>query len=103
MAKFLFVYFGGEMETDPKKTAKSMKEWTKWFEDLGKAVVEMGAPVQPGKMVSGSGARNAGTAKPVSGYSIVQARSMAAAVKMAKSSPQIKANGQIGVYEIAPM
>jgi hypothetical protein len=103
MAKYLFVYYGGKMETDPKKQAKSMEVWMKWFGSLGKAVVDAGAPAMPGKMVSGSGVRNPAAPRAVTGYTLIQAANMDAAVKIAKSSPQITSEGQIGVYELAPM
>ena len=37
MGKYLLVYYGGEMETDPKLVEKTMATWMKWFGDLGKA------------------------------------------------------------------
>ena len=102
MAKYLFVYYGGQMETDPKKAAKSMEDWMKWFGRLGKALVDGGAPTMPGKIVSAGGVKSAG-AKPITGYSIMQAANMEAALKIAKGSPQITARGQVAVYELAPM
>ena len=88
MAKYLLVYYGGKMETDPKMVEKSMATWMKWFADLGKAVADGGAPTQPGKMVSSGGVKSVG-AKPVAGYSILQAKSLDAAVALAKGCPVI--------------
>jgi len=102
MEKFLLVYYGGKMETDPKMVEKSMAKWMKWFADLGKAVVDGGAPTQPGKIVSSSGVKSTG-AKPVSGYSILQARSLDAALALAKSCPVIADGGQVAVYPLMPM
>ena len=102
MAKYLLVYYGGQMETDPKKQAKSMDAWMKWFGSLGKAVVDGGAPTMPGKIVTATGVKSPGV-KPVTGYSIMQAANMDAALKIAKGSPQITAGGQVAVYELAPM
>ncbi len=53
-------------------------------------------------MVSASGVRSLG-AKPVTGYSILQADSLDAAVVMAKTSPIMAEDGQIGVYKLASM
>ena len=102
MAKYLLVYYGGKMETDPKRVEKSMANWMKWFAGLGKAVVDGGAPTQPGKIVSSTSVKSVG-AKPVSGYSLLQADSLDAAVAMAKSCPVIADGGQVAVYPLMPM
>ena len=104
MAKFLLVYYGGQMEPnpDPKIVEKTMAVWMKWFTDLGKAVVDMGAPTQPGKLVTKSGVKSVG-AKPVAGYTILQADSLDAAIAMAKSHPDVAEGMQVGVYPLAQM
>ncbi|MGD1119762.1 MAG: YciI family protein [Dehalococcoidales bacterium] len=102
MAKYLLTYYGGKMETDPKKAEQSMAKWMKWFKDLGKAVVDSGNPTQAGKIVSSSGTKSVGP-KSVTGYSIIQADSLDAALAMAKSCPQIAAGGEIEVDTIMPM
>ena len=102
MEKFLLVYYGGAMETDPKKAKASMDAWMKWFKDMGKAVVDMGNPTMPGKTVSATGVK-AVTGDAITGYSIIQAADMDAAVAQAKKSPQITSGGKIAVYTIQPM
>ena len=102
MAKYLFVYYGGKIETDPNLAKKSMENWLKWFKGLGMAMIDAGAPTMPGKTVSSTGVRNVG-AKPVTGYSILQAESMDAAVKIAKTCPIIPDGGQVAVYTLMPM
>ncbi len=104
MAKFLLVYYGGQMEpdADPTMVEETMAVWMKWFADLGKAVVDAGAPTQPGKMVTKSGVKNVG-AKPVAGYTILQADSLDAAMAMAKSHPDVARGMNVGVYPLVPM
>lgn len=103
MKKFLMVYYGGKMETDPKKMAAANDAWVKWFKDMGKAVVDMGNPTMPGKTISSKGAKKGAIGDPITGYSIIQANDLDAATDMAKRSPQIIAEGTIAVYEIMPM
>ncbi len=102
MAKFLYVYYGGAMETDPKKQKESMDAWMKWFAGMGKAVVDAGNPTMPGKILSKRGAKDI-SGDPITGYSVVQANNLEDALKMAKGSPQLAAGGQIAVYSIAEM
>jgi hypothetical protein len=102
MTKYLFVYYGGMSGSTPSEQEKSMKAWTAWFTSMGKAVVDMGAPTAPGKKVSKTGVRAVG-ANPVTGYSVIQATDMDAAVKMAKACPTMKEDASIAIYEVLPM
>ncbi len=102
MANYLFVYYGGMMATTPAEQKKSMDAWMGWFGKLGKAVIDAGAPTKPGKIVSKSGAK-AVSANPVTGYSIIKADNLDAAVVMAKGCPSIPDGGQVAVYELLPM
>ena len=104
MAKFLLVYYGGQVEpdADPRMVEKTMALWMKWFGDLGKAVVDMGAPTQQGKLVTRSGVKSTG-AKPVAGYTIVEAKNLDAAIAMAKSPPDVARGMNVGVYPLAEM
>jgi hypothetical protein len=102
MAKYLYVYYGGNVENDPKKQKEAMDAWMKWFASMGKAVIEAGNPTTPGKTIGKNGAKDI-SGDPITGYSIVQAADMDAALKMAKGSPQLAAGGQISVYTITEM
>ncbi len=103
MGNYLFVYYGDMgMAATPAEQKKSMDAWMGWFGKMGKAVVDGGAPTKPGKIVSKSGAR-AISANPVTGYTIIKAANLDAAVLMAKGCPSIPADGQVAVYELLPM
>ena len=103
MKKFLLVYYGGKMESDPKQ-AKAMNDaWMKWFQESGKAVVDAGAATMPGKTVKGKTATKGVQGDPVTGYSVMQAEDIDGAVAIAKKSPHLASEGQIAIYEIMPM
>jgi hypothetical protein len=102
MAKFLLVYYGGMMAATPAEQKKSMDAWMGWFGKLGKAVVDAGAPTKPGKIV-GKGGNKAIGADPVTGYSIIQANNLDAALTLAKGCPSIPEGGTVAVYELMPM
>jgi len=102
MPNFLFVYYGGKMAATPAEQKKSMDEWTKWFQDQGQAVKDMGAPTMPGKLVASNSIKSIGR-NPVTGYSIFQADDINEAIAIAKTSPQTKGGGQIAVYQAMPM
>jgi hypothetical protein len=100
--KFLFVYYGGAMATTPAAQKKSNDMWMAWFKNQGKAIADIGAAVKPGKMVGKTGAK-AMTGEMVTGYTVVMADNLDAAVAIAKTSPNVMEGGTIGVYELMPM
>ena len=76
MAKFLYLYTGGEMAETPEAQEASMQEWTNWFGTLGDSVADIGNPFGAGTTVSNGSASNGGASK-LSGYSIINAESLA--------------------------
>ena len=42
MAKFLYLFTGGEMAATPEAQEEQMQEWIAWFGTLGDSVVDMG-------------------------------------------------------------
>lgn len=102
MPKFVFAYHGGKPPESPEEGEKVMAAWGAWFETLGSAVVDGGAPVGVSKTVSASGVADGGGSNPLSGYSIVNADNIDAAVEMAKGCP-ILDGGSVEVAEAMDM
>lgn len=102
MPKYVFAYHGGKAPESPEEGAEVMAKWNSWFETMGDAVVDGGNPVGPSKTVSAGGVADDGGANPLSGYSIVQAETMDAAVEMAKGCP-IMDHGSVEVAEAMDM
>lgn len=104
MPDFVFAYHGGKTPDSPEEGAKVMAAWQAWMGGMGDALVQPGAPVGMSKTVSGSGVVNDGGANPVSGYSVVSAADMDAAVAMAKGCPMVAdGSGSVEVAEVLPM
>jgi hypothetical protein len=103
MAKFLLIYTGGVRDTQPtpEESTAIIKDWTTWFDSLGENMVDMGNPTTPmAKSIASDGAVSDGApGEMVTGYSIIQADSLDAATEAAKGCPQLKAGGQVIVYE----
>lgn len=96
MKKFLFLTIGGKMPADDKEAKKVMDQWMTWFGLLGKNLVEPGAPLGERKTLgSATGSR-------VTGYCVVQAADLKAAVALAKACPAIAAGDGVEVLEITP-
>ncbi len=101
MTKYLLLYTGGGMPEGEAENKAVMKAWEDWMGKLGKAVVDPGDPFKPGVKSIGTNGSVAdgpiGTA--ATGYSIIEADSLDAAVKLAKSCPVLQGGAKISVYE----
>lgn len=104
MANYLLVYHGGQTPESPEEGAKVMQAWTDWFGSLGSAVVDPGNPVSQVRTIANSGAVSDGGVNPSTGYSILKADNLDAAVALAKGSPILNGGrGSIEVAEISAM
>jgi len=102
MANYLFGFYGSIWPEIPEEQQKVMGEWAKWFEQLGDAVIEQGAPTVPGKIVDKDGAVDI-RENPLKGYTVIKADNLDTAVNMAEGCPGIREGGQIAIYELAVM
>ncbi len=89
MAEFLMVYHGGSMPETDDEIAHEMARWGDWMNSLGGQLIEPGAPVGKSKTLSASGITDDGGENPVSGYSIVEAESIEAALALIKTCPHL--------------
>lgn len=104
MPKYLFAYHGGSAPETPAEGEQVMVKWQGWFEGLGNNVVDGGNPVMQSWTVSASGVEDNGGANPLSGYSIVEAQNIEAAIEMAKGCPILEdETGSVEVAEIHEM
>lgn len=108
MTNFVFVYYNaGSMDSaDAAAMDEVKKAWGAWFAKLGESLVDGGNPFNNnGMAVQASGASSIENF-PATGYSIVKAESMDAAVEMAKGCPMLSDSGDeaaVRVYETMPM
>ncbi len=104
MAKFLFAYHGGGMPETPEEGEKAMAAWMSWYEAMGAAVVDGGAPVAQSYTVSADGVADNGGANPLSGYTVVEAADYDAACEMAKGCPMVQdGSGSVEVAQTVEM
>ncbi len=93
--RFLLLHFGFE-----KPTPEIMAAWGKWFESVADQSVEHGGFHGGGREISRSGIQDLPMGREsITGYSIINAESLDAAVEIAKDNPFV---ASIRVYEITP-
>jgi len=105
MANFLLLYSGGSMPETPAEQAEVMQVWGAWFGGLGSALVDGGNPFTPvAKSIASNGTVSDGPVGAMaSGYSIIKADSLNAAVDTASHCPVLLGGAQITVYETFPV
>lgn len=104
MSHYLLAYHGGGMPQSDQERAQVNAAWGQWYQQLGPAVVDGGNPVGQTMMVTPDGTTMyGGGANPVSGYTIIQAGSMADAVQLSQGCPVLASGGSIEVGETVPV
>ena len=104
MAKYLFVYHGGDHPQTPEEQKKAMDAWGAWFASMGSAVVDGGNPVGMSTTVHPGGkVTNDGGSNPASGYTLIEASNGEDAIAKAKGCPILEHNGSIELAEALDM
>jgi len=100
MAQFIILYLG-----EPKTTAASggsgREAWGKWVQSLGAAAVNPGTPMKNSHIVTPDKTEPAGD-KASTGFTIVDAENIEAAIKMAQGCPYLEM-GNLEVAELVQM
>ena len=97
MPKFVLAFRGG-MPKSPEEGQKMMAEWNAWTGELGDALVDKGAGFGKSRFLAGPG-REATAGDPLSGYSVIEAANMDAALELAGRNPIFSLGGTIEVAE----
>lgn len=102
MAKFVLMFHGGETPEQPSPAV--MELWMAWFDELGKAVVDMGSPFGASATIASDGTPSEGSGSdPATGYTVIEAANLHDAVVMAKRCPGLKGGGSLKLYEATQM
>lgn len=102
MSNYVFTYYGEPKFQNPEEGTKYMEKWGAWVSSLGKTLVNPGVPFGKSKTVSSSGVSDDAGSNRVTGFSIVEANSMDAAIKLAKGCPHLE-HGTMVVHEAMEM
>lgn len=100
MPDFMFVYHGGGRPESEEAQKETMARWGAWMEKNQSSLVNPGNPVGMSKTVTANGVEDNGGPNPTSGFTIVKADSIDAAVDIAKSNPILADGGTVEVAEL---
>lgn len=102
MGKYVLAYHGGSMPETEEESAQVMATWETWYGELGEAIVDGGNPFGQTRNVTSDGVTGPND-NPVSGYTIIDAADIDAAVATAKGCPILQAGGSVEVAEAIDM
>ncbi len=107
MADFMLIYKGEATDMadmTPEQGAEVMAKWMAWIDRVGDSLTDVGSPFGPGASIVDDG--STGTAGSLTGYSIVSADSMDAALALADGHPYLSDSDggyAIDVFELMPV
>jgi hypothetical protein len=99
MANYALAYKGGQMAETDEERERVMAAWGEWMGALGSSLVDIGNPFGVSATVTNGGTVTDGAASALTGYSILDADSLAAATELAKGCPVLASGGSVEVYE----
>lgn len=103
MPHYAIVYFGGDQPQSKEEGEKHFAHYQQWLTSLGEAVVEPMNPLKNTQSLAPDGAITSGSQVAMSGYTLVAAPDMDAALAMAKRCPFLAINGRLEVSELVVM
>ena len=103
MSQYIMTYFGGNHPKTPKEGQKHFAKYQEWLASLGEAVISPMNPFQNTVTVNPDGSTAAGSKTMNTGYTVLQAGSIDAAVELTKSCPFLDIGGTLEVSELVQM
>lgn len=103
MPQYLIVYLGGNPPSSPEEGKKRFAEYMDWLSSLGDAAVSPANPIRSTSTVKPDGTVTTGSKTAMSGFTIIAADSMEAALSIARACPFLKTGGSLEVSELVEM
>jgi hypothetical protein len=104
LATYLVTYHGGsEMPNTPEARQQMEAAFGSWAAGVGPAMIDPGAPLTAAKTVSAGHVQDGQTVAVVSGYTLLRADNLDAAVKLVQSHPFLTRGGSLQVIEAADL
>jgi hypothetical protein len=103
MAQYMITYLGGDQPKTAEEGKQHFADYKQWLTDLGAAVVSPANPLKGTTTIKPDGSTEQVSTTGMSGYTVVEADSIDAAIDMAKSCPFLKINGTLEVSEMIQM
>ena len=103
MTQYVIVYIGGNQPSTPEEGKQHFAKYQEWLASLGDTAVSPMNPLKDTSTINPDGTVTAGSKTSMSGYTIIEAQSMEAALTIAKACPFLDIGGSLEVSELVKM
>ena len=103
MNQYVITYLGGDQPASPEEGQKHFARYQEWLDSLGESAIKPMVPLKNSHTVRPDGSVTEGSSVVMSGYTIVEAESIAQAIEYARSCPFLDINGSLEVSELVQM
>lgn len=103
MAQYCITYLGGNPPSSPEEGKQHMAKYMEWLTSLGDAAVSPANPLKGTQTVNSDGSVTEGGISSMSGFTIIEAESIDAALEIAKRCPFLDVGGSLEVSELMKM
>ncbi len=103
MSQYMITYLGGDQPSSPEEGRQHMSKYMDWLSSLGDSAVSPANPLKDTSTVNSDGTVTVGSTTSMSGYTIIEADSMEAALEIAKACPFLDIGGSLEVSELMQM
>jgi len=103
MPNYLLAYHGGSIPEGDEAQAASLDAWNDWMEAVGGQLLDGGSPVGASRTVNADGGVTDTEGDRVTGYSIIEADDIDAAIEIARGCPILADGGSVEVAELVEM
>jgi len=103
MPQYVIVYLGGDQPSNPEEGKQHMSKYMDWLSSLGESAISPANPLKNTSTVNSDGTVTSGGSTAMSGYTIIEANSMDAALSIAKACPFLDIGGSLEVSELIAM
>lgn len=103
MAQYIMTYLGGDQPSSPEEGRQHFEKYKAWLVSLGDSAISPANPLKDTRTVNSDGTVTTGGTTSMSGYTVIEADSMEAALEIAKACPFLDIGGSLEVSELMQM
>ena len=103
MTQYMITYLGGNQPSSPEEGKQHFAKYKEWLSSLGDSAVSPANPLKDTNTINPDGSVTTGSTTSMSGYTIIEAESMEAALSIAKACPFLDIGGSLEVSVLLRM
>jgi hypothetical protein len=103
MSQYIITYLGGNPPASPEEGKQHFAKYSEWLASLGESAVSPMNPFKDTSTVNPDATISEGSSTKMSGYTVIEAESMDAALAIAQACPFLDIGGSLEVSELMQM